>query len=398
MERVYEKLLTEHYRHMQMAFLVGPRQVGKTTSCMNFAKQIKYYNWDNQNHRQKILNGPDIIAHDLDLNRMRDKKLIVIFDEIHKYSKWKLFLKGFYDVYKMNVHIIVTGSSRLDIYKKTGDSLMGRYFLYRMHPLSVRELVSTALSDKEISNPIKISKNSFDTLFHYGGFPEPYLKKDSKFSNRWKKLKNQQLFREDLRDLTRIQELGQVEVLSELIKQQVGGLINYSNLANKINASVDSIRRWIITLQSLYYCFLIRPWTKNVMKSLLKEPKIYLWDWSLIDDLGAKRENFVASHLLKYVHWLQDRGFGDYELFFIRDKNKREVDFLVSKNNNPWFIVEVKSSKSKPLSRELIYFQKQINAPYAFQVVFDMEFIDKDCFIFKAPTIIPVQTFFSQLI
>ncbi len=162
--------------------------------------------------------------------------------------------------------------------------------------------------------------------------------------------------------------------------------------------SVDTIRRWLKTLKSFYYCFSIKPWSKNISRSLLKEPKIYLWDWSLIDDLGARRENFIASHLLKAVHFWTDRGLGDYDLYFLRDKEKREVDFLVTKNNHPWFLVEVKSSENKGISPSLFYYKEATLAEFALQVVFDKKYVDKNCFISSDPTVVPVTTFLSQLI
>jgi hypothetical protein len=175
-------------------------------------------------------------------------------------------------------------------------------------------------------------------------------------------------------------------------------LTNYSELAKKIHVSSETVRRWIETLKALYYCFSIQPWTTNISKSLLKEPKIFLWDWSLAEDKGQRLENFVASHLLKAVHFWTDRGFGDYELYFLRDKEQREVDFLVTKDKKPWFLVEVKSSSHQGISKSLYYFQEQTGAPHAFQVAFDLPYVQKDCFSHKKPLIVPATTLLSQLI
>ncbi|MBU1558571.1 MAG: DUF4143 domain-containing protein, partial [Gammaproteobacteria bacterium] len=156
--------------------------------------------------------------------------------------------------------------------------------------------------------------------------------------------------------------------------------------------------RWIKTLESFYYCFSLHPWTKNITRSLLKEPKIFLWDWSLLSDPGAKMENFVACHLMKATQFWTDQGLGDYKLYFIRDLEKNEVDFLVSKNDQAWFLVEVKASSNGGISKHLYKFQKQTGAPHAFQVVFDLEYVDKDCFSINDPVIVPVRTFLSQLV
>ncbi len=389
-------MLREHFGNdSQMAFVAGPRQVGKTTSCTSFSKDHHYFNWDNEDDRQLIIKGPAATAEKIGAKKTRT----IIFDELHKYSNWKNFLKGFYDTYARNLfHIVITGSSRLDIYRKGADSLMGRYFLYHMYPLSIAEITYNKMSDSEIMPPQKINEKDFAALVRFGGFPEPYLKRNIRFYNRWKRAQLKLLFREDLRDITKVYEIGQVELLSELIKQQSGQLVNYASLARKIRASQDSIRRWISVLESLFYCFTITPWSHNISRSLLKGPKIYLSDWSLIDDVGAKNENFVACHLLKAVNWWQDLGFGEYALHFLRTKEKREVDFLVTKNKKPWFLVEVKSSKNRPLSKHLKYFQERSGANHAFQVVMDADFEDVDCFEFTYPVRVSAKSFLSQLI
>lgn len=401
MKRLYENLMEEHLdNNRQMLFLSGPRQVGKTTASLFVAKHHKnpcYFNWDIQEDRLLITKGADKVAEKLQLNSL-EAATIVVFDELHKYAKWKNFIKGFFDKYADKVKIIVTGSAKLNVYKAGGDSLMGRYFPYRLHPLSVGEIASPLIREEDIAPKGRaISEEDFEALFNFGGFPEPYLRRKSSFYTRWKRLRQEQLFREDLRDLTRIQEMGQMDVLAELLQSQSGQLTNYASLAEKVNVSPDTIKRWIKTLQTFYYCFSIAPWTKNITRSLIKEPKIYLWDWALIKDKGARVENFVASHLLKAVHFWTDRGLGDYGLYFLRDKEKREVDFLVTKNNRPWFIVEVKSSQES-LSKSLFYFQAATKAPHAFQIVFDKPFCEGNTFAYHEPTVVPARTFLSQLI
>lgn len=402
MKRVYLSIIKEHFKnHQQMIFLVGPRQAGKTTVSLmakEFTEDFAYLNWDNLDNRKIIVAGVKSVAGFAGLDKLTSKKPIVVFDEIHKYGKWKTFLKGFFDTYKAKVNIIVTGSSRLDVYKKGGDSLMGRYFIYRLHGLSLAELGRTSISEKEISQPFSHKKQYLDKLLISGGFPEPFIKDDPKFLNRWKALRQEQLIKEDIRDLSRIQELGQIELLAEFLKHQAGQLTNYSKLANKINVSSDTIRRWIKTLQGFFYCFSVQPWSKNIPRSLLKEPKIYLWDWVDVDGQGPRAENLVASHLLKAVHYWTDCGFGQYALWFIRDKEKREVDFLVSRDKKPWFLVEVKMSSKSGINKNLIYFHKKIKTKHAFQVVFDAKYVSKDCFKCTEPISVPAQTFLTQLV
>jgi len=384
-----------------MAMLSGPRQVGKTTLALDiFTKQKTFYlNWDDFDDRELLLQGGKAIAQHIGMDQLRTDAPLIILDEIHKFPKWKQLVKGFYDKYHGQCRILITGSAKMDVYKKGGDSLMGRYFNYRLHPLSVREVMDVPTDDKtDIQMPQALTNGNFEALLTWGGFPEPYLKRDRRFYNRWSKLRQQQLVQEDVRELTKVQGLGQIEMLAVLLKHQAGQLTSYSNLAKKIRVSVDTIRRWLGVLEAMYYCYAIRPWTKNITRSLLKEPKYYLWDWSQCTDIGARNENFIASHLLKAVHYWSDTGLGDYGLSFLRDKEKREVDFLVSKDGEPWFIVEVKSAMNQPLSSSLEVFAKQLKVDHVFQVAMDGEYVDENVFDLKRPVIVPAKTFLSQLV
>ncbi len=269
-----------------------------------------------------------------------------------------------------------------------------------MHPLSLAELCHTNMHscEDEIRKPGKVTRNELNQLLTFGGFPEPFLKSSMRFYNRWKNLRLEQLFHEEIRELTAIQNIGQIQVLAEILANISSQLTNYSTLANRVNISVDTVKRWITTLESIYYCFSIRPWFKNINKSLKKQPKTYLWDWSLVKDTGAKTENFIASSLLKAVHFWTDLGLGTYDLFYLRDTSKREVDFLVTKNNTPWFLVEAKTSHQAQLSSSLAYFQHQTGAKHAFQVDLNSPFVNQDCFAQTKPIKVPGTTFLSQLV
>lgn len=394
--------LAAHYRdHRQMVFLSGPRQVGKTTLARTLGEQFSpshYFNWDDPAHRELILKGQEAIARHAGLDRLQTHLPLCVFDELHKYRHWRNFLKGFFDQYENNSRILVTGSASLATFKKGGDSLMGRYFPYTLHPVSVAECTKSNPLDSVLRKPSQIDDDKWNALWRFGGFPEPFLKAEQRFYNRWRKLRTEQLFREDLRDLTRIQELGQVEFLAELLRQHAGQLTTYAYLAKTVRVSMDTVRRWISTLEALYYCFTVKPWHRNVARALRKEPKYFLWDWSQVESPGARAENLVASALLKAVHWWTESGLGDFDLHFVRDKQKREVDFLVSRDQQPWFLVEVKSSGGAELSDSLRYFQKQTKAAHAFQVAMGMEFVDRDCFEQSKPLIVPGKTFLSQLV
>jgi predicted AAA+ superfamily ATPase len=397
--RLYDTLLAEHLiKQRQMAFVSGPRQVGKTTTCRIHGDT--YINWDNIDDREAILAGPTKLIDQFQLDRLSRTLPVVIFDELHKYPRWKQFLKGFFDTYADQLRIMVTGSSRMDVYRRGGDSLMGRYFLYRMHPFSVAETLTQDLPDEKriIRQPKKVSSTNFDALWNHGGYPEPFLKRDMRFSRRWQSLRLEQLVREDIRDLTQIQQLDQLELLVKLLAERSAHQLIYGSLASNVRVSIDTARRWIDVLVSLHLGFLIRPWFKNVSRSLRKEPKWFLRDWASIKDPGDKAETFVACHLLKAVEGWNDIGLGRFELGYLRDKEKHEVDFLVARDGKPWFLVEVKLH-DESISPSLKYFQQQLAAPFAFQVVLDANYVDADCFARAGtPIIVPARTFLSQLL
>jgi len=397
--RLYDSMLSDHLaRHRQMAFLAGPRQVGKTTTCRSLADL--YLNWDNLDDRRQILAGPAILAQRLGVDRLSATVPVALFDELHKYRGWKQLLKGFFDTHGDQVRILVTGSSRMDVYRRGGDSLMGRYLPYRMHPFSIAETLHVELPDagRIVREPRKIEATEFDALWTHGGFPEPFLKRDVRFSRRWRSLRFEQLVRHEIRDLTQVQQLDQMASLVAILADRSGQQLIHDNLARQVRVSVDTLRRWIDVLRDLHVGFVVRPWFRNVSRSLRKEPKWFLRDWSSIEDPGARAETFVACHLLKAVEGWSDMGFGDFELGYLRDKEKREVDFVVIRDGKPWFLAEVKH-RDDGIGKALGYYQQQLDAPLAFHVVVDAEYVDADCFARpRAPMVVPARTLLSQLL
>jgi predicted AAA+ superfamily ATPase len=394
--RLYDAVLRDHFeRNRQMAFVSGPRQVGKTTTCRFEATD--YLNWDNADDRRVILRGPAAVAERLALDRLRPRLPIGVFDELHKYAKWKSFLKGFFDVHGERMRIIVTGSSRLDVFRRGGDSLMGRYFLYRMHPFSVAECLSTAAPADVVRKPAPIPEAEWDALWEHGGFPEPFLRRESSFSTRWRALRHDQLMKEDIRELAQVQDLGSLEHLSLLLAERSAQQLIFSGLAQEVGVATDTVRRWVDLLERLHFGFRVRPWFANVTKALRKEPKWFLRDWSGVEDAGARAETFVACHLLKAVEGWTDLGLGRFELRYLRDKRKREVDFMIVRDRKPWLLVEVKTSAAA-LSDSLRYFQAATRAPHALQAVMELPYVDVDCFRRAEPVIVPARTLLSQLL
>lgn len=394
--RLYDALLRDHFSaNRQMAFVSGPRQVGKTTTCR--MEGAAYFNWDNADDRRLILRGPAAVTERLGLEQLRRKPPLAVFDELHKYGKWKSFLKGFFDVHGASARIIVTGSSRLDVFRRGGDSLMGRYFLYRMHPFSVAECLRVTAPSQPIQKPAPLPDSEWNALWDHGGFPEPFLRREMTFTVRWRGLRHDQLMKEDVREIAQIQDLGALEHLSLLLGDRSSQQLIYSNLAQEAGIAIDTVRRWVDLLERLHFGFRVRPWFTNVAKALRKEPKWFLRDWSGIDDSGARAETLVACHLLKAVEGWTDMGLGRFELRYLRDKLKREVDFLVVRDRKPWVLVEVKT-KETALSGSLQYFQAATRSAHAFQAVVDLPYVDVDCFSRFDPTVVPARTLLSQLL
>ena len=394
--RLYDKVLASHFEeNRQMAFLSGPRQVGKTEVARTLANV--FLNFDNIDDRRVILKGPAALAERADLERPRQRTPVLALDEIHKFQKWKAFLKGFFDVYGSRCHILATGSARMDIFRKGGDSLLGRYFLYRQHPFSVGEILRPEPPASLIRESAAIDEAAWETLWRFGGFPEPMVRQSAAFLKKWQSQRMDLLLREDVRDLTRVQELRGIETMGHLLAARSGGQLVLSNLAGEISASVDTVRRWVAILSDLYVGFELRPWFKNVAKALRKEPKWYLRDWSGIADIGARAETFAACHLLKAVETWSDLGLGRFELRYLRDKLKREVDFVIIRDGEPWMLIEVKATR-QTLSPHLFHFQKQTGARHAFQAVLDLPHEPIDCFAHTTPVVVPLRTLLSQLV
>lgn len=367
-KRIYNQLLDEHFSdETNMAILVGPRQSGKTTTSINYQpKKTSYWNWDDQDDRIFLRSSQQKFLDEK--NRRDPDKPVLVLDEIHKNKKWRNWLKGFYDKHNKEYQIIVTGSARLNVFKRGGDSLLGRYYSYRHHPLSLGEIEDKSFETDLFRKVGKSNYREFKNLFKFGGFPAPYISGKETSHKKWIRTRRELLVREDLRDLSRLEDVAAMELLVTLLNNRAGGLLNLNNLKDDINVSVDTLRRWMKYLEALYYVYLIPPYTKNIKRSLVKTPKLYLWDWSEIADDAARFENMIASHLLKSVHYWTDAGLGEFNLHFIRDKEKREVDFLVTENNKPFMLIECKMSETD-VHQSLKHFCSIMKPKYSLQVV-----------------------------
>ncbi len=362
-------------KHEKIAFVSGPRQTGKTTfseMILGDFFQGTYVSWDIITDQKRILQNPYFFEEE---NRDPSKKFLVIFDEIHKYANWKNYLKGCYDKYKKDFAFIATGSGRLDMFTKGGESLFGRYFPLKLLPLSVGELreneISWKLFEKSFKEGFKTKKNdrkNYEKLFKISGFPETFLKNDIAFYNIWSSERKKTLVREDIRSAYAIREISNIEILSNLLPDKVGSTLSVNSLREDLGVSFDSVKKWLLILEQFYYFFSIPPYSKSISRAIKKEKKIYLYDWVEIDAKPQRFENIVAFHLYKAVSLWKNLGIKNIDLHYIRDKDGREVDFLMTKNKSPYVLIETKY-KDTNISKNLLHFQEKTNTPVAIQLV-----------------------------
>ncbi len=344
-------MITELYRKEQksilsdlekkMVFIVGPRQVGKTWLAKKIAQKfsrVSYLNYDFLKDRETIQR----MEWDLDLD-------LLIFDELHKMKGWKNFLKGVYDKKPENMRILVTGSARLETFRKTGDSLAGRFFVYRLMPF--------CFNDVSIKQNMEVGH-----FMKRGGFPEPLLANKDFEADKWRKNYLDSLLRDDVFSLRKIVDIKLLENILMILQRKVGSPISYSSIARDVLTSHNTVKQYIELLESLYVIFSIPTYSRKISRAILKEKKIYFFDTGLVvGDDGLKFENFIAGCLLKQCLWKNDQRGENNKLMYLRDKESREVDFVLVENDDEVKqIIETKLSDDS-LSKSLLYFKEKYN-------------------------------------
>jgi uncharacterized protein len=333
----------------KMAFVGGPRQVGKTTMALRMLgpraseKHPAYFNWDDPRSAARLRRVELPVSQPL-----------LVFDEIHKYARWRNLVKGVYDTEKSERSILVTGSARLDYYRKGGDSLANRYRYFRLHPFSLREMGAGAATAE------------LEALLRFGGFPEPLFRQDEVEHRIWQRDRISRVVREDLRDLEQVREVSLIEHLVDLLPSRVGSPLSVANLAGDLEVDHKTVERWLQILENMYVCFRVAPFGTPRIRAVKKERKLYLWDWSAVSDPGPRFENLVAAQLLKYCHLLEDTQGLPMELRYMRDTDKREVDFVVVQGRKPLFAVECKTAE-RNVDPALSYFAERTGISRFFQ-------------------------------
>lgn len=346
----YQKIVEDLPK--KMVFLSGPRQAGKTTLAKSVSKEFSsfiYLNYDSSEDRRILREEAWLPSVEL-----------LIFDEVHKMPEWKNFLKGIYDTKLPFQKILVTGSARLEVFNQVGDSLAGRYFLHRLLPLSPSECEQVQKS------------YTIDHFLERGGFPEPFLSQNEVDANRWRAQYIDSLLREDVLDFENIKNLRAIRLVFDLLRERVGSPISYSSLAQDVSVSPNTVKKYIEILEALYIVFRVTPFSRNIARSLLKEPKIYFFDTGLVKgNIGVKFENFVGVCLLKHVFAKRDYEADEISLHYLLTKEKKEVDFVLTQDKEMKRMIEVKHANFS-ISSNLLYFYKKYHTS-AFQVVKELK-------------------------
>jgi predicted AAA+ superfamily ATPase len=345
----------------KMIFLSGPRQVGKTFLAKKKLAETGgssfYFNWDDPLVRRAYVKNPHFLK--APLARVAAKPQLVAFDEIHKHKGWKNILKGLCDIHAGEAQFIVTGSARLDYFKASGDSLVGRYFSFRLLPLGLAEAAgdfSAVINEPGvIAEPEKqelLSRLPSDRRFRealplwlrFGGFPEPFLKAKDSFSLKWRRDYRSLLTTEDLRDLTKINDVKGIEQLMLILPEKIGSPLSVNSLREDLRVNHKTVSNWLDAFKKIYLAFSVMPYAKSISRALVKESKYYFYDWTMADDEGARFENAVAVSLLRIVNRWNELGVGDFDLRYIRNSQKQEVDFVITNGTRPLALFEAKAS------------------------------------------------------
>ena len=345
----------------KMVFIAGSRQVGKTTLAKSLIENSGgsiekwYMNWDAVEDRERIM-----------LEHFPAGNGLLALDEIHKYSRWRQVVKGLYDKRGTALQILVTGSAKLDHYRHGGDSLQGRYHFHRLHPLSLAELKSDAVSDLK-------------DLLHYGGFPEPFRLGSEKETKRWSREYRSRLIREDLQDLERVKDIALMEQMVLRLPDLVASPLSINALRKDLQVSHKTVARWLMILENLYMIFRIYPFGAPKIRAVKKEAKHYHMDWTVVKDIGARFENLTACHLLKWRHFMEDTEGRDVDLRYFRDIDKREVDFVLIEDGRPIHLIECKKGY-RGKNRALKYLKERFPKAKATQIFLEEgeEYVDKD--------------------
>jgi predicted AAA+ superfamily ATPase len=351
MRRYLDDRVRDDLQH-KLVILTGPRQVGKTTlarQVMQGVNPASYLNWDVPADRAV-----------LQRQSWPSSSRLLVMDEIHKMPQWKAWLKGVVDGRPAGQALLVTGSARMETFRQSGESLAGRYFAYRLHPISVREWC-----EQQGASP----EEALQRLMERGGFPEPCLASTAEHADRWRAQYLTDLVREDVLEFSRIQEIKTLRLFVEMLRERVGSPLSLASIARDLAVSPATLKRYLDILQALFIVFTVQPWHRNIARAILQTPKVYFYDTALVrGDEGLRFENAVAAMLLKHTHFRADAQGQEAGLHYLRTKDGAEVDFVLSAGGHVSHLLECKLADDRP-HRALQRFAGEFPSAQAVQLV-----------------------------
>jgi len=404
----------ENMTGRHMVFIAGPRQVGKTLLAKNWLKRKRcaslYFNWDDLSTRRAYLTNSRFFESPARSLGIHDPW--VAFDEIHKRGRWRDILKGAYDDFSDEFRFLITGSARLDLFRRAGDSLVGRYNLFHMFPLTLSEINATSrtscfLEEKapeklfagfkeEISCSLPPAiEEAYHGLLRFGPFPEPFLRQNERFCRKWHQDYFSLVIREDLKDISRVLELDKIEHLLFLLSPRIMAPLSMANLAGELEVAHTTIKSWLEQLRRLYLIFSVPPWTRKISRGLRSEKKWYFLNWAYAPEGPARLENMMAACLYRACSAMTDMGYGSYKLYYLRTIDKREIDFIIEVDNSPIVAIEVKSTDTA-LSNSLRNRQRWFSKP-----TLGIQVVDRRGILEKHPNqtwLVSIERFFSLLV
>jgi len=404
----------ENLTGRHMVFIAGPRQVGKTLLAKNWLKRKRcaslYFNWDDLSTRRAYLANSRFFESPARSLGIRDPW--IVFDEIHKRGHWRDILKGIYDGFSDEFRFLITGSARLDLFRRAGDSLVGRYNLFHMFPFTLSEITGASRKscfleekapatlfagfEKEISYSLPLAiEEAYHGLLRFGPFPEPFLRQNERFSRKWHQDYFSLVIREDLKDISRVLELDKIEHLLFLLSPRIMSPLSMANLAGELEVAHTTIKSWLEQLRRLYLIFPVPPWTRKISRGLRSEKKWYFLDWCYAPEGPARLENMVATCLFRACSAMTDMGYGNYRLYYLRTIDKREIDFIIEVDNSPMVAIEVKSTDTA-LSNSLRNRQRWFSKP-----TLGIQVIDRRGILEKHPNqtwLVSIERFLSLLV
>lgn len=412
---VEEYAFDERLTGRHMIFMAGPRQVGKTRLARKWLGEKRcpslYFNWDDISTRRAYLANSRFFESPARSLGLREPW--IVFDEIHKRNNWRDIPKAAYDLFGHEFRFLITGSARLDLFRRSGDSLTGRYNLFHMMPFNIAEVCQMKRMpcfleegdsqarlkafESQISTPLAPGVvEAYTNLYQYGPFPEPFLKQNIRFSRKWHQDYISLVLRQDLKDISRVVEIDKVENLVFLISPRIMAPLSMANLAAELEVAHTTVKSWLEQLKKLYLLFPVSPWTPKISRGLKKENKWYFLDWYYAPEGPARLENLVATYLLRACLAMTDMGYGNYRLHYVRTLDKQGIDFVVALDNKPILALEVKSADTQ-LSKAVKNRQKW----FAHTPTLGIQVVDKRGVLQKHPDqtwLLSVERFLSLLV